>query len=80
MLSLQQESTQFTVHREQRIAGCVSMHDPKAEMGLLMKNIESVYTASLGEEATAKKWEREKTQLGSGDPPPAQNFANFLQE
>ena len=78
MLSLQQESTQFTVHREQRIAGCVSMHDPKAEMGLLMKNIESVYTASLGEEATEEVGSARRRSSGPGTP--LRRFRQFLQE
>ena len=36
-------STQVTVHREQRFTNCFNVHDAGNEMGLLIKNIESVY-------------------------------------
>ena len=46
-------STQVTVHREQRFTNCFNVHDAGNEMGLLIKNIESVYgqQSSLDEQA-----------------------------
>ena len=59
-------STQVTVHREQRFTNCFNVHDAGNEMGLLIKNIESVYgqQISLDEQVSSPASPRHTPRRG----------------